>query len=63
MYYFERACETLITAYMTGRELAVASDAVARKTARQWREYPGLPDRHFRALKEILDDEEPEYRT
>lgn len=63
MYYFERACKTLITAYMTGRELAVVSDEVASKTARQWRDYSKLPDRHFLALKEILDEEESDYRT
>ncbi len=63
MYYFERACETLITAYMTGRKLAVVSDAVARKTAQQWQDYATLPGSHFRALKEILDQEEPDYRT
>lgn len=63
MYYFERACETLVTAYMTGRELNVASEAVARKTAQQWLDYPDFSDLHFDALKEILDAEEPDYRT
>ena len=62
MYYFERACETLITAYRTGRELSVASDAVARKTARQWQDYPALGELHFQELKAILDEEEPAYR-
>ena len=63
LYYLERACETLISAYMTGRELRVASDAVAAKTARQWVEYPSFAENHFRELKAILDDEEPEYRS
>ena len=63
MYYFERACETLITAYETGRELSVASDAVARRTAQQWQDYPGLGELHFRALKDILDEEEPGYKS
>ena len=40
LYYLERACETLITAYMTGKELRVVSDEVARKTMQQWMEYP-----------------------
>ena len=62
MYYFERACETLITAYRTGRELSVASDAVARKTAQQWQDYPALGELHFRELKAILDEEEPAYK-
>ena len=41
IYYFEKAAETYITALATGKELNVASDAVAEKTARQWEDYPG----------------------
>jgi ribulose-5-phosphate 4-epimerase/fuculose-1-phosphate aldolase len=63
LYYFERACETLITAYMTGKELRIASDEVARKTAQQWAEYPDLAQNHFRELLAILDEEEPDYRS
>ncbi len=62
LYYFERACETLVTAYMTGRELRTASHEVAAKTARQWAEYPDFADNHFKAIREILDEEEPHYR-
>ena len=62
LYYFERAAETLVTALMTGRELRIASDQVARKTAEQWLSYPGFGDLHFQALREILDEEEPDYR-
>jgi len=62
LYYFERACETLITALSTGRELRVASADVARKTARQWQEYPEFAERHLAAVKEILDRESPDYR-
>jgi ribulose-5-phosphate 4-epimerase/fuculose-1-phosphate aldolase len=62
MYYFERSCETLISAYMTGKPLRVASHDVAEKTARQWREYPGLGDLHFAELKAILDAEGSDYR-
>ena len=61
MYYFERSCETLITAYMTGKPLRVASHEVAAKTAAQWREYPGIGDLHFSELKAILDDEGSDY--
>ncbi len=63
LYYFEKACETVITAYATGRELNVLSDDVAQKTAQQWLDYPGLWSNHWEALKEILDEEEPDYRT
>lgn len=62
LYYFERACDTYITALSTGRPLRIADDMVARKTAQQWLEYPDFANRHFAALKQILDQEEPEYR-
>lgn len=61
IYYFERAAETYITALSTGREVAVASHAVAEKTARQWEEYPGFADKHLQAIRSILDAEEPDY--
>ena len=63
LYYFEKACETLVTAYSTGKELSVLSDEIAEKTAQQWQSYPGLWENHWNALKEILDEEEPDYRT
>lgn len=63
LYYLERACETLITAYATGKVLRVASDAIAAKTARQWVEYPDFAENHFRELKAILDAEDPDYRS
>ena len=62
LYYFEKACETYITALSTGRPLRVASDAVARKTAQQWAEYPGGPVLHFAELRAMLDALEPGYR-
>lgn len=61
MYFFERAAETYITALSTGRELHVLSDEVARKTARQWEHYASSAYRHLAAVKDILDEEEPEY--
>jgi len=66
LYYFERACETLITALSTGRELNVLSHDVAEKTAQQWQDYPSDKDMSvafFDSIKEILDREEPDYRT
>jgi ribulose-5-phosphate 4-epimerase/fuculose-1-phosphate aldolase len=62
MYYLERACETLVTAYMTGKELRIAADAVAAKTAQQWLDYPGFADNHFTELKAILDEEGSDYQ-
>lgn len=63
LYYFERACELYLTALSSGRPLRIASDEVARKTARQWLDYPDFAVRHFTALQEILDQEEPDYRS
>ncbi|MFC6857050.1 class II aldolase and adducin N-terminal domain-containing protein [Marivibrio halodurans] len=62
MVYLERACETVVTAYMTGQPLRRASHEVASKTARQWAEYPAFGEKHFAALRAILDEEEPDYR-
>jgi ribulose-5-phosphate 4-epimerase/fuculose-1-phosphate aldolase len=62
LYYFERACETLVTAYTTGKPLRVVEPAVAAKTRQQWLEYLDYAENHFRELKRILDDEEPDYR-
>lgn len=63
LYYFERACETLITAYSTGRPLRVLSDEIAEKTARELEDYPiDLSGKFLNELKAILDDEEPDYR-
>jgi len=42
---------------MTGKPLRVASHEVAEKTARQWREYPGLGDLHFAEMQAILEVE------
>lgn len=61
LYYFERACETYITAVSTGLELNVVSDAVAEKTAWQWENYPDLRASHLREVRAILDEQEPDY--
>jgi len=62
MFYFERAAEILMTAYASGRKLRVVPDAVARKTAQEWLDYPHLAEDHLREVKAILDREEPDYR-
>ena len=62
LYYFERAAEMLLTCYATGKPLRLMSDAVAELTKRQWLEYTGFASDHLRAVKEILDAEEPDYR-
>lgn len=62
MYYFERACETVMLCYATGRPLRVAPDHVAETTARQWAEYPDGDTLHMAEVRAILDAEEPDYR-
>jgi ribulose-5-phosphate 4-epimerase/fuculose-1-phosphate aldolase len=61
-YYFERAAETLLTCYATGKELRIVSDEIAALTERQWRGYGQLAVDHFDNIKAILDAEEPSYR-
>jgi len=63
LYYFEKACEVLVTAYMTGQELRVVSDAVARRTVADWESYPDMSDRHFAELTAMLDELEPDYKS
>lgn len=62
LYYLERSCETVITAYGTGKPLRIAPHEVASKTAQQWAEYPDFAEKHFAAIRDILDEEEPDYR-
>ena len=63
LYYFEKACEVLVTAYATGRELRVVSDAVARQTVADWESYPDMSERHFAELTAMLDELEPDYKA
>jgi len=60
-YFFERGCRTYITALSTGSPLAILSDDVAEKTARQWEDYDKYVGKHLAAIHEILTEEEPEY--
>ncbi len=62
LYYFERAARNLIIAYGTQKEMKLLSDDIAEKTARQWESYPNAAEKHFRELKAILDEDEPDYR-
>ena len=64
LYYFERAAQTIIDAYATGKELLIASPEVAEKTAQQWENYCfEFAKQHLSELVEILDREEPEFRS
>ena len=64
LYYFEKACETYITALSTGKELNIASSEVAEKTAQDWENYPiNQPELHLKAIRSILDSEDPSYKN
>ena len=62
LYYFERAAEMLLTCYATGKPLRFMPPATAELTQRQWLEYTGFPRDHLTAVRQILDQEEPDYR-
>lgn len=62
MYYFERACETLMIANASGKPLRVVSDNIATVTQQQWAEYGQLAIDHMAEVRAILDEEEPQYR-
>ena len=64
LYYFEKACETYISALSTNMELNVVDSSVAEKTAEEWANYPvNMGEQHFKAIRKILDKEEPEYKN
>jgi len=62
-YYYERACRTYLTARASGLELSVLPDIIAEKTAKQWEIQDQTVHQHLRAIRTILDEEEPEYRS
>ena len=62
LYFLERASQTLMLAYASGRPLNVLSDEVAEQTAEDWRGYDGMAFAHFEQLKTMLDKKDPSYR-
>ena len=64
LYYFERACETYITALSTQKKLKIVSDEVAEKTAQEWENFStDAKDLHLKAIRSILDKEDPNYKN
>ena len=64
LYYFERACETYITALSTQKKLKIVSDEVAEKTAQEWENFStDSKDLHLKAIRSILDKEDPSYKN
>ena len=62
LYFFEKAAETLLRAYASGKPLRLMSDAVAEHTAQGWEAYRGMAFAHFDYLKSMLDAQDPSYR-
>lgn len=64
LYYLERACMFQVLARSTGQPLRhLASDVIEKTAAQLAAEMPQVAERHFTALKRILDREEPAYAT
>jgi ribulose-5-phosphate 4-epimerase/fuculose-1-phosphate aldolase len=68
LYYIERAAQVQIYAMWTGQRLKELPKAVVEKTQRdiggnRFYEGPTPAQRHFDALKRILDRNEPDYMT
>ncbi|MBT3262755.1 MAG: aldolase [Acidiferrobacteraceae bacterium] len=64
LYYLERAAMFQVLARSTGRPFRVIPDEIVARTRRQVdKELPKLAQRHFTALKRMLDRQEPDYRN
>jgi ribulose-5-phosphate 4-epimerase/fuculose-1-phosphate aldolase len=61
LYFLERACQTLVLAYSTGKKLNVMPHEVAEQTVRDWDHYADQAFAHFEEMKQILDAEDPSY--
>lgn len=63
LYYLERACQTLVLAYSTGRKLNIMTAELAERTARGWEDYDAMAFAHFAEMKHLLDAKDPSYAT
>lgn len=61
LYYFERAATIYIKALQTGQKLRIIPDEVAEKTAVQIDNFPEQGEKHFSAIKQLLDDDGEDY--
>jgi len=66
LYYVERVAQVQLYAMWTGQPLKKLSETVVEKTRQDYggdRHDPSPSQRHFDALKRILDRKEPDYAT
>ncbi len=62
LYYLERAAQAQCIALATGKPLRLVGDEIARKTRAEYAEFTAVhAERHFEALKRLLDRDEPNY--
>jgi ribulose-5-phosphate 4-epimerase/fuculose-1-phosphate aldolase len=61
LYFLERACQTMVLAYSTGRELAIMPDDLAMRTASDWDDYTEMSFAHLDEMKKLLDWHDPSY--
>ena len=61
LYYFERACQTLVLAYSTGQKLNVMAPDLAERTVAGWDNYRDSAFSHFAEMKKLLDKKDPSY--
>jgi ribulose-5-phosphate 4-epimerase/fuculose-1-phosphate aldolase len=61
LYFLERAAQTVLLAYSTGRPLNIMDDQLAARTACDWEDYGEMSEAHFSELKKILDGRDPSY--
>ncbi len=62
LYYFERACKTMILAYATQQPLSILTDEIARKVTTSWEAFNGMGPAHLHQQMELLDRDDPSYR-
>ncbi|HXV24315.1 MAG TPA: aldolase [Alphaproteobacteria bacterium] len=62
LYYLERAAQSQCIALATGKPLRLVSQEISRKTRAEYAEFTAThAERHFEALKRLLDRNEPDY--
>ena len=59
LYYLERACMLQVLAMGTGKPLRIVPERVAMMTGRQMAQDSEQTELHFKALKRLLDRDEP----
>ena len=62
LYFLERACKFQVLAQSTGQPLVLVADEIAELTREQGENIDDDKELYFRAMKGILDEEEPDYR-